>query len=109
MRLRSLSIVGVTALLAALATGAAAKQVDPMYGGLLIDGYDFKNDIGPKGSIAFDEATGEFVGAYTGLKMPSGRRAIRILPAESAMTPTITSTIEESASAAVRSGDRGTV
>ncbi len=76
MRLRSLSTVGVAALLAVLAASAHAKQVDPMYGGLLIDGYDFKNDIGPKGSIAFDEKTGEFVGSYTGLKMPPGRRAI---------------------------------
>jgi len=76
MRLRSLSRIGVTALLAAFAAGAPAKQVDPMYGGLLIDGYDFKSDIGPKGSIAFDEKTGEFVGSYTGLKMPPGRRAI---------------------------------
>ena len=47
-----------------------------MYGGLLIEGYDFKNDIGPKGSIAYDESTNEFVGSYTGLKMPPGRRAI---------------------------------
>ena len=47
-----------------------------MYGGLLIDGYDFKKDIGPKGSIAFDEKSGQFRGSYTGLKMPPGRRAI---------------------------------
>ncbi len=53
-----------------------AKEVVPMYGGLLIDGYDFANDIGPKGSMAYDEQTNEFVGSYTGLKMPPGRRAI---------------------------------
>jgi hypothetical protein len=63
-------------VLAALAAASTAKEVSPMYGGLLIDGYDFAKDIGPKGSIAFDEKTGEFVGSYTGLKMPPGRRAI---------------------------------
>jgi len=62
--------------LMALATIAPAKEVVPMYGGLLIDGYDFAKDIGPKGSMAFDENSGEFVGAYNGLKMPPGRRAI---------------------------------
>ena len=76
MRHRSLSILGAAAAFVALSTGVPAKEVDPMYGGLLIDGYDFKADIGPKGSIAFDESTGEFVGSYTGLKMPPGRRAI---------------------------------
>ncbi len=54
----------------------AAKDVSPLLGGLLIDGYDFQNDIGPKGSIAFDKEKGEFVGYYNALKMPAGRRAI---------------------------------
>ena len=30
-------------------------EVNPMYGSLLIDGYDFKNDVGPKGTIIYDE------------------------------------------------------
>jgi len=55
---------------------ASAKEVVPMLGGVIIDGYDFGTDIGPKGSIAFDESTGEFVGSYNALKMPEGRRAI---------------------------------
>jgi hypothetical protein len=73
---RSISTLGVLVALAVFATVSSAKEVDPMYGGLLIDGYDFANDIGPKGSIAFDEEAGAFVGSYTGLKMPPGRRAI---------------------------------
>ena len=65
----------VVALLA-VAGVAQAKDVVPLYGGLIIDGYDFGNDIGPKGSITFDAASGEFVGSYNGLKMPPGRRSI---------------------------------
>ena len=52
------------------------QQVQPMYGGFLIDGYDFKNDNSPKGTIVYDEAANEFRGTYKGLKMPKGRRAI---------------------------------
>ena len=59
-----------------LGVGANAKEVVPMLGGVIIDGYDFGKDIGPKGSIAFDESKGEFVGYYNALKMPAGRRAI---------------------------------
>ena len=53
-----------------------AKEVKPMYGGVIIDGYDFGNDHGPKGSIAYDPEKNAFKGSYTGLKMPAGRRAI---------------------------------
>ena len=53
-----------------------AKDVRPMFGGTLIDGYDFANDRGPKGSIAYDAETNQFKGSYTGVKMPEGRRAI---------------------------------
>ena len=78
MRYRRLSLLGTVAVLVALTTfaSAAEKQVVPMFGGVIIDGYDFKGDIGPKGSIAFDEAAGQFVGSYNGLKMPKGRRAM---------------------------------
>ena len=55
---------------------AHAKEVVPMYGGVIIDGYDYAKDIGPKGSIAYDESANKFVGAYNGLKMPAGRRAV---------------------------------
>ena len=47
-----------------------------MFGGVIIDGYDYAKDIGPKGSIAYDESTNKFAGAYNGLKMPEGRRAV---------------------------------
>ena len=76
MRLRSLSLWGIAAALLASAGVAQAKEVVPMLGGVIIDGYDFGKDIGPKGSIAFDKESGEFVGHYNGLKMPPGRRAI---------------------------------
>ena len=51
-------------------------EVQPMYGSLFIDGYDFKNDIGPKGTIIYHEEQNEFRGTYIGLKMPEGRRSI---------------------------------
>ena len=76
MRYRNLCRWGFVIALAVFATASMGKEVAPMYGGLLIDGYDFGNDIGPKGSIVFDAASGEFVGAYNGLKMPAGRRSI---------------------------------
>ena len=76
MRKRIYSIVGAVLATVVLSTAAHAKEVVPMLGGLLIDGYDFANDIGPKGSIAFHAETGEFVGSYNALKMPPGRHAI---------------------------------
>ena len=76
MRLRSLSCWGIAAALLALAGVTQAKEVVPMLGGVIIDGYDFGKDIGPKGSIAFDEKSGKFVGKYNALKMPEGRQAI---------------------------------
>ena len=56
--------------------GSAWGQVTPMFGGMLIDGYDFRKDTGPKGSLAFNKDKGEFHGSYTGLKMPPGRSAV---------------------------------
>ena len=52
------------------------SKVQPMYGSLLIDGYDFKNDVGPKGTIIYDPEKNEFRGSYIGLKMPAGRKSI---------------------------------
>ncbi|MCZ6679469.1 MAG: hypothetical protein O7E52_19740 [Candidatus Poribacteria bacterium] len=63
----------------ALTVGSQTGQkheVQQMYGSLLIDGYDFKKDIGPKGTIIYDEEKNEFRGTYIGLKMPQGRRSI---------------------------------
>lgn len=71
-----LSLAGALVALSVLAVGAHAKEVVPLMGGVIIDGYDFGKDIGPKGSIAFDEKKGEFVGHYNGLKMPKGRHSI---------------------------------
>ena len=76
MRLRSFTKWGAVLLLALGSYTANAKEVLPMLGGVIIDGYDFKTDIGPKGSIAFDAEKGQFKGAYNALKMPAGRRAI---------------------------------
>ena len=53
-----------------------AGEVQPMFGGLIIDGYNFGKDIGPKGSIRYDKKKNVFIGSYTGLKMPAGKRAI---------------------------------
>ena len=66
------------ALLLALLPGASlqAQTVEPMYGGVIIDGYDYANDIGPKGSIHFDLTANQITGYYNGLKMPPGQRAI---------------------------------
>lgn len=55
---------------------ALADEILPMMGGVLIDGYDFNKDIGPKGSFIYDSAKNELRGKYVGLKMPAGRRAI---------------------------------
>jgi hypothetical protein len=63
-------------VLAVFSPMTQAKEVVPLLGGVIIDGYDFGTDIGPKGSIAFDEKTGEFSGAYNALKLPPGREAI---------------------------------
>ena len=76
MRYRNVSIWCASLLLVLGSVTVNAKEVVQMLGGVIIDGYDFKTDIGPKGSVAFDEATGEFVGSYNALKMPPGRRAI---------------------------------
>ena len=76
MRKRFFSTLGAALLLSLGSFTASAKEVVPMLGGVLIDGYDFGTDIGPKGSVAFDDSTGHFVGAYNGLKMAEGRKAI---------------------------------
>lgn len=59
-----------------LVPGVQAQTVEPMFGGVIIDGYDFGKDIGPKGSILFDLNGGRITGYYNGLKMPPGKRAI---------------------------------
>ena len=66
----------VLAAVGGLSVAVHAKEVVPMLGGVIIEGYDFKTDLGPKGSVAYDPDTNEFVGSYNGLKMPAGRRAI---------------------------------
>ena len=76
MRVTTTSMLALALALGGAPPTAQAKEVAPMYGGVIIDGYDFAKDIGPKGTIAYDAATNEFVGSYNGLKMPAGRRAI---------------------------------
>lgn len=66
----------MTALLVWTGSAVLGKDVQPMYGGTLIDGYDFANDRGPKGSIAYDAERNQFKGSYTGMKTPAGRQAI---------------------------------
>lgn len=57
--------------------GVFAKNIWPMYGGLLIDGYNMQAmPTGPKGSIAYDAKKNVFKGSYTGLQLPKGRGAL---------------------------------
>lgn len=76
MRLRVPIVLGLLLAVSGWMSAVHAKEVVPMLGGVIIEGYDYGKDIGPKGTIAFDEGTNEFVGSYNGLKMPPGRRAI---------------------------------
>ena len=72
-------LFGVAAILLGVMAGPARAQVaaiEPMYGGVMIDGYDFDRDMRPQGSIVYDAKASEFRGHYNGLKMPPGRRAI---------------------------------
>lgn len=47
-----------------------------MFGGVLIDGYNIGKDSGPRGTILYNAKKNKFNGAYYGLKMPKGRKAI---------------------------------
>ena len=60
----------------AFASSATAKEIMPMFGGVLIDGYDLSKDTGPKGTLSYNPETNEFKGSYRGLKMPAQRSAI---------------------------------
>ena len=76
MRTVVFTAVWLAAAAALLTATAQAQLVQPMFGGVLIDGYDFGKDIGPKGTIVYNKKTNQFKGSYNGLKMPPGRRAI---------------------------------
>ncbi|MCH8887754.1 MAG: hypothetical protein IIC13_14310 [SAR324 cluster bacterium] len=53
-----------------------AQNVAPMFGGVLIDGYNPGKDSAPRGTILYDGKKNLFKGSYFGLKMPKGRKAI---------------------------------
>ena len=53
-----------------------AQGVEPMFGGMLIDGYNLGKDVAPRGSILYNRKKNQFKGSYYGLKMPKGRKAI---------------------------------
>jgi hypothetical protein len=74
--IRQITTVVIFALALTLGAPAVAKEIMPMYGGVLIDGYDFGKDTGPKGTLSYNPETNEFRGSYRGLKMPPDRRAI---------------------------------
>jgi hypothetical protein len=59
-----------------LVTVAIAGDIAPMTGGVLIEGYEFGKDTGPKGTLSYNPETNEFKGTYRGLKMPAERRAM---------------------------------
>ena len=71
-------IIKISILLLSLtfAITAGAKEIMPMFGGVLIDGYDIGKDVGPKGTLSYNPETNEFRGRYRGLKMPAERSAI---------------------------------
>ncbi len=53
-----------------------AQDVEPMYGGVLIDGYHPGKDSAPRGTILYNGKKNQFKGSYFGLRMPKGRKAI---------------------------------
>lgn len=55
---------------------ANKQDIMAMTGAVLIEGYDAKQDAGPKGSIVYDPASNEFRGTFRGLKVPDGRTAV---------------------------------
>ena len=74
--IRQIITVAVLVLGLTLSTLVVAKEILPMYGGVLIEGYEFGKDTGPKGTLYYDSEKNEFRGSYRGLKMPPGRRAM---------------------------------
>lgn len=76
MKTVAFTVLWLAAAATLFATGAWAQEVRPMIGGVIIDGYDFGKDIGPKGTIVYNKERNQFKGSYNGLKMPPGRRAI---------------------------------
>lgn len=74
--IRQIIAAAIVVLGLALTNLTAAKEIMPMYGGVLIDGYDLSKDTGPKGTLSYNPETNEFRGSYRGLKMPPSRRAI---------------------------------
>ena len=74
----AVALVGIACGIAFTVQSQTRKkyEVQPMSGSLLIDGYDFKSDVGPKATILYDIDKNEFRGTYIGLRMPPGRRAI---------------------------------
>jgi len=73
---KQITTIAILVLGLAFASITTAKEIMPMYGGVLIDGYDMGKDVGPKGTLSYNPETNEFRGSYRGLKMPSQRAAI---------------------------------
>ncbi len=58
------------------AQNPATLKVEPMFGAVLLEGYDNAKDPLPTGSVLYDPVKNEFHGLYQGLKAPKGRRAL---------------------------------
>ena len=73
---RQLPTIVILVIGFAFASSATAKEIMPMFGGVLIDGYDLGKDRGPKGTLSYNPQTNEFKGSYRGLKIPAERRTV---------------------------------
>jgi hypothetical protein len=68
---RQLPTIVILVIGFAFASSATAKEIMPMFGGVLIDGYDLGKDTLPKGTLSYNPETNGFKGIYRGLKMPA--------------------------------------
>jgi hypothetical protein len=68
---REISTIVILVIGFALASSATAKEIMPMFGGVLIDGYDLGKDTSLKGTLSYNSETNGFKGSYRGLKMPA--------------------------------------
>ena len=75
-RLALIAIAFICAASLSTAIYANKQHIMEMSGALLIEGYDFKKDTGPKGSISYNPESNEFRGGYRGLKVPEGQTAV---------------------------------
>ncbi len=67
---KQLSSIVILVIGFSFASSSAAKELMPMFSGVLIGGYDLNKDTGPMGTPSYNSQANEFKGSYRGLKMP---------------------------------------